>query len=67
LPNFWQNLMFPRCSNCNILNFQCSQTTTLHNSDFLSEYTARTQLLVAGTREDQTWHHLVAPCIPCSA
>jgi hypothetical protein len=50
-----------------ILDFRRSQTTTLQNSDFLSEYTARTQLLLAGTREERTWQHLVAPRNRCSA
>jgi hypothetical protein len=67
LPNFWQNLMLSHCSNSDILNFCCSQTSTLHNSDFLSEYTACMQLLLAGMREERTWHHLVAPHICCSA
>jgi hypothetical protein len=52
LPNFWKNLKFPRCSNCYILDFHRSLTTTLHNSDFPSEYTAHKQLLVAGMREE---------------
>jgi hypothetical protein len=67
LPNFWQNLTFSRCPNCDILDFRRLQTTALQNSDFLSEYTARTQLLLAGTRAERTRHHLVAPCISCSA
>jgi hypothetical protein len=67
LPNFWQNMTFSRCSNCDILDFRRSQTTTLHNSGFLSEYTARTHLLLAGTRAESTRHHLVAPRIRCSA
>jgi hypothetical protein len=50
LHNFWQNLTFSRCSNCDILDFCHLQTTTLHNSDFLSEYATRMQLLLAGTR-----------------
>jgi hypothetical protein len=37
LPNFWENLTFSRCTNWDILEFHRSQTTTLHNSDFLSE------------------------------
>jgi hypothetical protein len=36
LPNFWQNLMFSHCSNCDIPYFHHSQTPTLHNSDFLN-------------------------------
>jgi hypothetical protein len=67
LPNFWQNSMFSRCSNCAILNFHRSPTTTLHNSDFLAKYTAHTQLLLAGTREERTRDHLVAPRIRFSA
>jgi hypothetical protein len=67
LPNFWQNLMFSHRSNCNILDICCSQTTTLHNNVFISEYTSHTQLLRAGMREEPTWHHLVAPHICCSA
>jgi hypothetical protein len=67
LPNFWQNLMFACCSNCDILDFRFLQTTTLHNSDFLSEYSTRMQLLLAGMREEWTRHHLVAPCICCTA
>jgi hypothetical protein len=67
LHNFWQNLTFSCCSKCDILSFRRSQTTTLHNSDFLSEYTAGTHLLLAGTREERTRHHLVAPRIRCSA
>jgi hypothetical protein len=67
LPNFWQNLTFSHFSNCDILDFRHSQTTTLHNSGFLSEYTARTQLLLPGTREERTLHHLVAPRIHCNA
>jgi hypothetical protein len=39
LPNFWQNLTFSRCSNCDIINFRRSQISTLHNSEFLSGYT----------------------------
>jgi hypothetical protein len=66
LPNFWQNLTFSCCSNCKILNFCHLQTTTLHNSDFLSEYTAHMQLLLAAMREEWTRHHLMAPCIRCS-
>jgi hypothetical protein len=42
--------------------FRRSQKTTLHNNGILSEYTARTQLLITGTREERTRHHLVAPC-----
>jgi hypothetical protein len=34
MSNFWQNLTCSRCTNCNILNFCCSQTTTLCNSGF---------------------------------
>jgi hypothetical protein len=67
LPNFWQNLMFSHCSNCDILDFRRLQTTTLQNSDFLSEYTARTQLLLAGTRAERTRHHIMAPRIHCNA
>jgi hypothetical protein len=67
LPNFWQNLKFSCCSNCDILDFHRLQTTTLQNSDCLSEYTARTQLLLVGTRAERTQHHLVAPRIHCSA
>jgi hypothetical protein len=67
LPDFWQNLTFSRCSNCDILDFRCSQTTTLQNSDFLSEYTACMQLLLAGMRAERTRHHLVVPRIRCSA
>jgi hypothetical protein len=65
LPNFLQNLTFARCPNCDILDFCCLQTTTLHNSDFLSEYTACMQLLLAGMREERTQDHLVAPRICC--
>jgi hypothetical protein len=46
LPNFLRNLVFTYCSNCKILGFHCLQT--------LSEYTARTQLLLAGIREERT-------------
>jgi hypothetical protein len=60
MPNFWQNLMFSHCSNCNILDFHRSQTTTLHN-------TARTQLLLGETREERTRHHLMVPHIRCNA
>jgi hypothetical protein len=67
LPNFWQKLMFSCCSNWDIHNFCFSQTTALHNSDFISEYTSHTQLLLAGTGEEWTQHHLVAPHIRCSA
>jgi hypothetical protein len=67
LPNFWQNLTFSRYPDCDILDFCRSQTTILQNSDFHSEYTARTQLLLAGIRAERTRHHLVAPCICCSA
>jgi hypothetical protein len=67
LPNFWQNLTFSHCSNCDILDFRRSQTTALQNNDFLSEYTAHMQLLLAGTRAERTRHHLVAPRIRCSA
>jgi hypothetical protein len=56
---FCQNLTFPRCSNCDSLDFRRSQTTTFHNSDILSEYIAHTQLLLAGTREERTRHRLV--------
>jgi hypothetical protein len=66
LPNFWQNLMFSCYSNCNIPNFCHLQTTTLHNSDFLPEYTTCMQLLLLEMRE-QTQHTLVAPHICCSA
>jgi hypothetical protein len=67
LPNFWQNLKFSHCSNCDILNFRCSQTTTSQNSNFLTEYTACTQLRLVGTRAERTRHHLIAPHIHCSA
>jgi hypothetical protein len=67
LPNFWQNLTFSHCSNWDILDFCRSQTTTLHNSDFLSAYTARMQLLLAGTKDERARHHHMAPCIHCSA
>jgi hypothetical protein len=63
----WQNLTFASCSNCDILDFRRSQKTTLHNSDCLSEYTAHTQLLLAGMREERAWRHLVAPRICCSS
>jgi hypothetical protein len=63
LPHFCQNLTFCRSSNCNILDFRCSHTTTLHSSDFLSKNTEHMQLFFAGTREKRAWHHLVAPCI----
>jgi hypothetical protein len=46
MPNIWQNLTFSRCSNCDILDFLRSQTTALHNSDFLSEYNARNLFLL---------------------
>jgi hypothetical protein len=65
--NFWQNVSFSYCSNCDIFYFHRSQTTALHNSDFLSECSARTQLLLAGMGEEWTWYCLVAPCILCSA
>jgi hypothetical protein len=74
LPNFWQNLTFAYCWNCGILDFHHSQTSTLHNSDFLSEYTTlhththtHTQLIIAEMREEQTRHHLMVPRIHCSA
>jgi hypothetical protein len=51
LSSFW-NLAFSCCSYCDILYSHHSQTTTLHNSDSLSEYIARTQLLLAGVREE---------------
>jgi hypothetical protein len=66
LHNFWQNLTFSSCSNCNILDFLCLQTTTLHNSDILFEYTAFMQLLLAGRREKRILYHLVIPRIHCS-
>jgi hypothetical protein len=65
LSNFWQNLKFSYRSNCDILNFHCTQSTTLHSSDFFSEYTTCMQLLLAGMREEWIWHHLVAPLIGC--
>jgi hypothetical protein len=61
LPIFWQNLTFSHCSNCNILNFHRSQTTILYNSDFLSEYTACTQLLLIGTRDKAPSHGSMYP------
>jgi hypothetical protein len=67
LPNYWQNLTFVRCSNCDILDFRRSQTTKFHNSDFLSECTPRTQLLLAGATAERTRHYHVAPRIHCSA
>jgi hypothetical protein len=67
LPNSWQNLTFARCSNCDILNFCHSETTTLHNGDLLSEYTACIQLLLVGAREEWTQHHLMTLHIRCSA
>jgi hypothetical protein len=67
LPNFRQNLTFSSYSNCDIPDFRHSQTATLQSSDFLSEYTARTQLFLAGTRAERTRHHLMAPHILCSA
>jgi hypothetical protein len=67
LPNFCQNLMFSHCSNCNIHDFHCLQTT-YPSQQWLSFWnTACTQLLLARTREEWTWHHLVAPHICCSA
>jgi hypothetical protein len=39
----------------------------LHNSDSLSEYTERTQLVLAGTREERRRYHLVSSRIRCSA
>jgi hypothetical protein len=41
-------------------DFRRSQTSTLP----VSEYIARTQLLLAGTRE-RAWHNLIAPRIRC--
>jgi hypothetical protein len=41
-PNSWQNLMFSHCSICNILDFHCSQTIYLQNSNFLPELNCHT-------------------------
>jgi hypothetical protein len=54
LPNLWQNLTSAHCSNCDILDFHSLQTTAHHNSNFLSEYTEHTQLLLAGMRRMDT-------------
>jgi hypothetical protein len=63
LPNFWQTLAFSPS-----LKLQHPLILPLADnySDFLSEYTAHIQLLLAGIIEEQTWHHLVAPRICCS-
>jgi hypothetical protein len=66
MPNFWQNLTSSHCSNFNILDFHFSQTTTLHNGDFLSKCTICTQLLLTGTRRE-TCYHPMAPHICCCA
>jgi hypothetical protein len=64
LPNFWQKVAISHCSNCDILNFHWPQTPTLHNSDFLSEYTVFLQLLLAGPEKNGCctilWLHVSA-------
>jgi hypothetical protein len=63
LPNFWQNLTFSHCPNCDILCFRRSQTPSPHNGDFLSEYTARTRKCFLLRREKNerctiSWLHV---------
>jgi hypothetical protein len=64
LLNFWQNLTFSRCSNCDILDFRRSQTTALHNSDFLSECTHTRNCLLLGREQKGhstiSWLHVSA-------
>lgn len=50
LLNFWQSSTFSHCSNCDIIHFFCSQTSTIHNSVSLPEDTAYecVQVLLAG-------------------
>jgi hypothetical protein len=57
--------MFSHCSNCDILDFCRMQTTTLHNSDFLSEYTTHTHNCFLLGREKNghgtiSWLHVSA-------
>jgi len=47
LPSFWQNLMFSRCSNCNILQVNRGAFNSFHNRDSTSIYTLCTHLSLA--------------------
>jgi hypothetical protein len=69
LPSFWQNVTFSCCSNCDILNFHRSQTTTLHNSDFLNTPHARNCFLLGWEKNGHgtiSWLHL-SPVVHNSA
>jgi hypothetical protein len=67
LPSFGQNLMFARCSNCDIFDFRHSHLTAVHNRGRSSAYTVCTQLPLAVTRDELTGHHILPQPIRCTS
>ena len=67
LPNFWQNLKFVRCSNCDILELRYAHSNHRQHNDRIYTYSACAQLSLAGMRlTDKIPYHGAIYILQCT-